>query len=125
MFEKKKKRKFKLGLVLVALIIFYLIHVVYVVLAHNPSFELLSRNTISYSGLKAKIYSDHTRISYIQVSLGTEEENLYKIYEQSQPNNEFKEKIIDVSFSPEDKVVKFIKKNNLKSLYLYLSLIHI
>ena len=119
MFEKKKKRKFKLGFVLVALIIFYLIHVVYVVLAHNPSFELLSRNTISYSGLKAKIYSDHTRISYIQVSLGTEEENLYKIYEQSQPNNEFKEKIINVSFRPEDKVVKFIKKNNLKSLYLY------
>ena len=119
MFEKKKKRKFKLGLVLVALIIFYLIHVVYVVLDNNQSFELLSRNRISYSGLKAKIYSDHTRISYIQVSLGTEEENLYKIYEQSQPNNEFKEKIIDVSFSPEDKVVKFIKKNNLKSLYLY------
>ena len=100
MFEKKKKRKFKLGLVLVALIVFYLIHVVYVALAHNPSFELLSKNTISYSGLKAKIYSDNTRISFIQVSLGTEEENLYKIYQQSQSDNEYKETIINVYFSP-------------------------
>jgi len=119
MFEKKKRKNFKFIALVLILIAGYLTHVIYVAFAHNPSFELLSMNTISYSGLKAKINPDNTRISLIKVSLGTEDENIYKIYEDDGLDKKFKEKIIDISFSPNDEVIKFIKKNNLKSLYLY------
>ena len=117
MFEKKKK--FKLTAVILILCSLYLIHALYVIFAHNPSFELLSKNTISYSGLKAKINSDNTKISLIRVSLGTKEDSIYPIYEESSLNEVFEEKFISIPLNQEDEVVKFIKKNKLKSLYLY------
>ena len=55
----------------------------------------------------------------IRVSLGTKEDSIYPIYEESSLNEVFEEKFISIPLNQEDEVVKFIKKNKLKSLYLY------
>ena len=117
MFERKKK--FKFTAILLILTVVYGLYALYVLFAHNPSFELLSKNTISYSGLKAKIRSDKTKISFISVSLGTEDNSLYTIYTENDLNPSIQEKVIDIPLSQQDKAVKFIKKNKLKTLYLY------
>lgn len=115
----KKKKKFKVTLFFLILVLIYGLYALYVAFAHNPGFELLYKNTISYSGLKARIISDNTKISMIKVSLGTKEKSIYPIYQENNLDSDFEEKIISIPFTEEDKVVKFIKKNNLKSLYLY------
>ena len=84
MFERKKKFKFTAIILILAVV--YGLYALYVLFAHNPSFELLSKNTISYSGLKAKIRSDKTKISFISVSLGTEDSSLYTIYTENDLN---------------------------------------
>ena len=118
----KKKKKIRATLFIFILLGLYGFYALYVALAHNPSFELLSKNTISYSGVKAKVVSDKTKISKIKVSLGTDEKSMYKIYEESNLENSLKEKLIEIPFTAEDEVVKFIKQNNLESLYLYYEL---
>ena len=117
-----KKKKFKLTAAILLLIFIYALHALYVIFAHTPSLELLSKNTISYSGLRAKVNSGNTRVSLIKVSLGTEENLIYPIYEESSLDKDFKEKFISIPLSPEDEAVKFIKKNKLESLYIYYSI---